>query len=56
MIQIICMGGLFYGLVELRSMQKATHSIQFVPAEDHFQKVTQDVKESLEKDIFDNVI
>ena len=54
-IQIVCLAALFWGLVELRAMQKATHSIQYIPADQSFQKVTDAVKESLSKDLFDNV-
>jgi type VI protein secretion system component VasK len=54
-IQIVCLAALFWGLVELRAMQKSTHSIQYIPADESFQKVTDAVKESLSKDLFDNV-
>lgn len=54
-IQIVCLGALFWGLVELRAMQKSTHSIQYIPADQSFQKMTDAVKESLSKDLFDNV-
>jgi hypothetical protein len=54
-IQIVCLAALFWGLVELRAMQKSTHSIQYIPADEGFQKVTDAVKESLSKDLFDNV-
>jgi peptidoglycan/LPS O-acetylase OafA/YrhL len=54
-IQIVCLAALFWGLVELRAMQKSTHSIQYIPADQSFQKMTDAVKESLSKDLFDNV-
>ena len=54
-LQAICLAGLFWGLVELRSMQKSTHSIQYVPADSKFQNMTDQVKEELTKDLFDNV-
>jgi hypothetical protein len=54
-VQILCVLGLFWGLVELRAMQKSTHSVQFVPADQSFQRMTDEVKEALGKDLFDNV-
>lgn len=54
-MQIACVMGLFWGLVELRAMQKATHSVQLIPADQTFQRMTDEVKESLGKDLFDNV-
>lgn len=54
-LQMICLAGLFWGLVELRAMQKSTHSIQYVPMDQGFQRVSDDVKSALEKDLFDNV-
>jgi hypothetical protein len=54
-MQIICVLGLFWGLVELRAMQRSTHSIQYVPADQGFERVTDSVKEALSKDLFDNV-
>jgi hypothetical protein len=54
-LQIICLAAVFMGLVELRAMQKSTHSVQFMPADAAFQKMTDEVKTSLSKDLFDNV-
>lgn len=54
-VQILCLAGLMWALIELRSMQKATHSIQYVPVDSGFQKVTEEVKETLSKDPFDNI-
>lgn len=54
-MQVLCMVGLFWGMVELKAMQKSTHSVQFVPAENEFQKMTNELKENLTKDIFDNI-
>ena len=54
-MQIACVMGLFWGLVELRAMQKSTHSVQLIPADQSFQRMTEEVKESLGKDLFDNV-
>lgn len=55
-LQIVCLMGLFWGLVELRAMQKSTHSIQYVPVDTKFQSVTDEVKSALSKDIFENVV
>ena len=54
-VQIACVLGLFWGLVELRAMQKATHSIQYVPVDQGFQRVNDEIKQALEKELFDNV-
>lgn len=54
-LQVFCLLGCFYGLVELKAMQKSTHSIQYVPVDSNFQKMTESVKEELSKDLFDNV-
>jgi hypothetical protein len=54
-VQVLCLIGLMWGLIELRAMQKATHSVQFVPVDQTFQKVTEEVKETLSKDPFDNL-
>ena len=54
-MQVLCMVGLFWGMVELKAMQKSTHSVQFVPADSGFQKMTDELKENLTKDIFDNI-
>lgn len=54
-MQVLCMIGLFWGMVELKAMQKSTHSVQFVPADSGFQKMTDELKENLTKDIFDNI-
>lgn len=54
-VQVVTLAGLMWGLVELRAMQKATHSIQYVPADAPFQKMTQELQEQLTKDLFNNV-
>jgi hypothetical protein len=38
-----------------KGMQKATHSIQYVPVEPKFEKVTDEVREALTKEMFDNI-
>lgn len=55
LIQVLCLVGLMWGLIELRAVQKSTHSVQLVPADTTFQHMTDTVKESLEKDIFQNL-
>lgn len=55
-VQILTVIAIFFGLVELRAMQKSTHSIQYVPVDQGFQKVTEEVKTALGKDLFDNVV
>ena len=42
-------------LTEVKAMQRSTHSIQYVPVDPKFETMTQDVKESLTKELFDNV-
>jgi len=54
-VQIACVLGIFWGLVELRAMQKSTHSVQLVPADQSFQRMTDEVKDALGKELFDNV-
>lgn len=41
--------------VEVKALQKSTHSIQYVPASPNFEKVTKDLEEKLDKDIFEAV-
>jgi hypothetical protein len=41
--------------IEVKAMQKSTHSIQYVPATPNFEKVTKDLEEKLDKDIFEAV-
>jgi hypothetical protein len=55
-LQIVCLAAVFWGMVELRAMQKSTHSIQYVPVEPKFQGMTDEVKQALSKDLFDNVV
>lgn len=55
-LQLVCLAAVFWGMVELRAMQKSTHSIQYVPVEPKFQGMTDDIKNALSKDIFDNVV
>lgn len=41
--------------IEVKAMQKSTHSIQYIPASTDFEKVTKDLEEKLNKDIFEAV-
>jgi len=41
--------------IEVKALQKSTHSIQYVPAGDKFESVTKDLEEKLTKDLFQNV-
>ncbi len=45
----------FWLATELKAMQKSTHSIQYVPADNKFQSMTDSLKEDLTKDLFENV-
>jgi hypothetical protein len=45
----------FESLIEVRAMQKSTHSIQYVPASSEFEKVSQDLEQKLDKDLFNNL-
>mgnify|MGYP001182179762 CR=1 FL=1 len=51
----LCLGALWWVTTEVKAMQKSTHSIQYVPADSGFQKVTEEVREALNKDIFENL-
>lgn len=54
-LQVVCLGALWWVTTEVKAMQKSTHSIQYVPADSMFQKMSDEVKESLSKDIFENL-
>jgi hypothetical protein len=54
-IQLVCIAGLWWATTELKAMQKSTHSVQLVPADSTFQKLTDDTKASLTKDVFENL-
>jgi hypothetical protein len=41
--------------IEVKAMAKSTHSIQYVPAGTDFEKVTKDLEEKLNKDMFEAV-
>lgn len=46
---------LFRVAVELRAMKESTHSVQFMPADTQFQKMTEEVQKAMQKDIFEEV-
>lgn len=54
-LQVVCLIGLWWTTTELKAMQKSTHSVQFVPADSQFQKMNDEIKDSLQKDIFENL-
>lgn len=41
--------------IEVKAMQKSTHSIQYVPATQDFERVTKDLETKLQKDLFEAV-
>jgi hypothetical protein len=41
--------------IEVKAMQKSTHSIQYVPANSEFEKVSKELEENFNKDIFEAV-
>lgn len=51
----LCLAALWWVTTEVKAMTKSTHSIQYVPADSAFQKVTEEVKTALGKDIFENL-
>lgn len=55
---ILSLFGFAMGLiawVEVKAMAKSTHSIQYIPANSDFEKVTKDLEEKLNKDMFEAV-
>jgi hypothetical protein len=53
--QVFCLAVLWWVTTEVKAMQKSTHSIQYVPADSAFQKVSEELRETLNKDIFENL-
>ena len=45
----------FWLATELKAMQKSTHSIQYIPADSGFQKMTEEMKNAFEKDPYESV-
>jgi hypothetical protein len=54
-VQVMCLWALWWVTTEVKAMQKSTHSVQFMPADSAFQKVTEQVKEEMNRDIFENL-
>lgn len=54
-VQVFCLAVLWWVTTELKAMQKSTHSIQYVPADSAFQKVSEELRETMTKDIFENI-
>lgn len=54
-LSVIGFGMALIAWVEVKALQKSTHSIQYVPASDSFEKVTKDLEEKLNKDLFEAV-
>lgn len=53
---LIALGAwVFWLATELKAMQKSTHSIQYVPADSTFQKMTEEMRQSFEKDPYESV-
>lgn len=54
-LDIVLIGLVVHLFIEVKAMQKSTHSIQYVPVSDAFEKVGQGVKDAMNKDVFENV-
>lgn len=54
-LSAIAFGMALIAWVEVKALQKSTHSIQYVPANPEFEKVTQDLEAKLNKDLFEAV-
>ena len=52
---VVLIGLVIHLFIEVKAMQKSTHSIQYVPVSDAFEKVGQNVKDAMNKDVFENV-
>lgn len=52
---VVLIGLVVHLFIEVKAMQKSTHSIQYVPVSDAFEKVGQQVKDAMNKDVFENV-
>ena len=52
---VVLIGLVIHLFIEVKAMQKSTHSIQYVPVSDAFEKVGQQVKDAMNKDVFENV-
>lgn len=54
-MSIIALITALFAAIEVKAMQKSTHSIQYVPATPEFEKISQDLEQKLNKDIFESV-
>lgn len=54
-LSAIAFGMALIAWVEVKALQKSTHSIQYVPANSEFEKVTKDLEAKLNKDLFEAV-
>jgi uncharacterized iron-regulated membrane protein len=45
----------FWLATELKAMQKSTHSIQYVPVDGKVQAMTDETRDSLSRDLFENL-
>lgn len=53
---LIALGAwVFWLATELKAMQKSTHSIQYVPADSTFQKMTEEMRQAFDKDPYESV-
>ena len=54
-LSVLAFGMSLIAWIEVKALQKSTHSIQYVPASTDFEKVTKDLEEKLNKDMFEAV-
>lgn len=54
-VQVFTLAVAWYLSVELKAMQKSTHQVQFIPADQSFQKLNEELKQQLGKDVFENL-
>lgn len=54
-VDVVLIGLVVHLFIEVKAMQKSTHSIQYVPVTDAFEKVSEQVKDAMNKDVFENV-
>lgn len=53
---LIALGAwVFWLATELKAMQKSTHSIQYVPVDGKVQAMTDETRDSLSRDLFENL-
>ena len=54
-LSVLAFGMSVIAWIEVKALQKSTHSIQYVPVNSEFEKVTKDLEEKLNKDMFEAV-